>query len=115
MNDAENMSRDSSVVEHRFGKAEAESSILSHGTTELQALFWSKVAVPRGDKQRCWQWRASVDRHGYGQFKRAAYTNPVRAHRFAYELAHGPIADGMQILHSCHNPRCVNPRHLRQG
>ena len=45
----ENMSRDSSVVEHRFGKAEAESSILSHGTIDLQAFFWSQVDVPHGD------------------------------------------------------------------
>lgn len=39
--------------------------------------------------------------------------NKYRAHRVAYELAVGPIPDGMEIDHSCRNRRCVNPSHLR--
>jgi hypothetical protein len=37
------------------------------------------------------------------------------AHRLAWEDANGPIPDGMHVLHSCHNPACVNPDHLRLG
>lgn len=45
----------------------------------------------------------------------------VKAHRFAYALAYGfdalPIAgkfngDSKVIHHTCHNKRCVNPKHL---
>lgn len=35
------------------------------------------------------------------------------AHRVAYELAHGPIPDGMDIDHTCHETLCVNAAHTR--
>ena len=38
-----------------------------------------------------------------------------KAHRIAYESANGPIPDGQQIRHMCHNPSCVNPEHLKAG
>ena len=73
--------------------------------------FWDKVEILGPDE--CWEWIASCNDDGYGQF----CINGVvgRAHRFSYELHKGPIPEGMLILHSCHNPPCVNPYHLRLG
>jgi hypothetical protein len=50
---------------------------------------------------------------GYGCFKLKNKT--VGAHRFAYERAHGPIPDGLCVMHLCHNSLCVNPAHLALG
>lgn len=36
-----------------------------------------------------------------------------QAHRYAYQLHHGPIPDGSVIHHTCFCKRCVNPDHLR--
>jgi len=53
------------------------------------------------------------DVKGYGAF---GFDGKVqKAHRVAYMLTHGPIPDGGHILHSCDNPSCVNPDHLRVG
>ena len=61
----------------------------------------------------CWIWTGAKTREGYGELMvagRMAY-----AHRFAYELIHGPIPDGMHLDHGpvCHRRDCVNPDHLR--
>ena len=110
----------SSVVEHLIGNEEVSGSIPLGSTAytpKVVARFWSRVTVPqpRLDKDYCWNWRASIDRHGYGQFKVFRDTSPQRAHRVAWSIFHGPIPEGLMILHSCHNRKCCNPAHLRHG
>jgi len=68
--------------------------------------FWSKV----NKTNTCWNWTARNTR-GYGKFWFAG--REVQAHRYSYELANGPIPEGMFIDHKCHNGICVNPNHLR--
>jgi len=68
--------------------------------------FWRKVWKTEG----CWFWTASVDSHGYGQFR--VGTRTIKAHRFAYEELIGPIPDGLEPDHLCRQHRCVNPTHL---
>lgn len=55
----------------------------------------------------CIVWTGAIDRDGYGTL------GSRRAHRIAYEKAHGPIPEGMTVDHLCFNPPCVNPAHLR--
>ncbi len=70
--------------------------------------FWTKVDAP--NDFQCWVWRGRKNQKGYGRFD-----DGIPAHRWAYECVHGPIPDGKMILHSCDNPSCVNPKHLRPG
>lgn len=50
---------------------------------------------------------------GYGIVSRGGRNH--KAHRWAWMLAHGPIPDGMVVMHTCDNPPCVNELHLRLG
>jgi hypothetical protein len=65
----------------------------------------------------CWSWTGSINRGGYGTFKRfldAKYVG-VLAHRFSFEVHHGrTIVRGMELDHLCRNRRCINPDHLEE-
>lgn len=62
----------------------------------------------------CWDWLGCLFDDGYGAFV-PEHGKTVRAHRYAYELFKGAIPKGMQILHSCDRPICLNPDHLSTG
>lgn len=70
--------------------------------------FWSKVK--KGNPADCWEWTAKIERNGYGRFWFNGHS--VLAHRFAYELIHGSIPEGLTIDHRCRNRACVNPAHM---
>ena len=74
--------------------------------------FWSKVDHS-GGPTACWPWKAGKFSNGYGAFQvdGAAYG----AHRVAYVLAFGPIADGKAVCHHCDNPPCCNAAHFFTG
>lgn len=70
------------------------------------AHVWSKVSIPTAPRHEnmCWEWTGSLVK-GYGQIKIKGAVK--HAHCVTFELTKGPIPDGLYILHSCDNPKCV--------
>jgi hypothetical protein len=70
----------------------------------------------------CWLWAGATDK-GYARIHVGGRVK--RAHRLVYEALVGPVPDGLDIDHLCHDPgtclggpacphrACLNPAHLR--
>lgn len=72
--------------------------------------FWRYVRIaPEG----CWSWATTQNERGYGRLHHGS--GSVYAHRVSWAIHRGPIPDGLVVMHSCDNPPCCNPDHLRLG
>lgn len=74
--------------------------------------LWQRIAEkcePGADG--CLLWTGAATPLGYGQL----YVDGRLqfAHRAAYELTHGAIAEGMSLDHLCRRPSCIAPGHLQ--
>lgn len=79
---------------------------------DCEDRFWSKVDI-RGDDD-CWEWTGHRHQRGYGIFWFQGKN--VRANRYALIFSGSEPPSPQHIsLHSCDNPPCCNPRHLRWG
>lgn len=76
-------------------------------TTEM---ILSRIAVKESG---CHEYTGRRTDFGYGII--GIDGGVVKLHRWFYERANGPIPEGMCVLHSCDNPPCCNPAHLRIG
>ena len=74
--------------------------------------FWSRVDRSAG-LDGCWPWTACRHPSGYGHTTKSL--GGGYAHRAAYQIATGQDPRGMVVRHTCDNPPCCNPAHLRIG
>lgn len=89
------------------------------GHKPLIDRLMEKVEIPDA-MDGCWIWTgAQSGREGarYGRIfagrrTTAGHPRGEPAHRVSYELAVGPIPDGLEIDHVCRVTLCVNPDHL---
>jgi len=63
------------------------------------------------DGEGCLLWPFAWSGPGYGAIRKG--NKRIAAHRLMCELAHGKPPKGAQAAHSCGNPQCVHPKHLR--
>lgn len=61
----------------------------------------------------CRIWTGGTCGPGYGKIR--VEGKQRLAHRMAYEIAFGPIPDGLWVLHRCDTPGCITPDHLFLG
>lgn len=85
----------------------------------MAARFWAKA-----DRSGpCWLWTASTNERGYGVFNTG--TRVRAAHVVSWEMVNGPVPQGREVNHACHDAdrscpggpqcqhrTCVNPAHL---
>ncbi len=62
----------------------------------------------------CLLWTGCIKNTGYGEIRieRRVFK---RVHRLAWEIAHGPIPEGMAVCHKCDIRHCINTDHLFLG
>ena len=71
----------------------------------MAILTDTSPCIPAAPGYRCRDGYASVWRDKRNQ----------QAHRYAWEQVNGPIPKGLLVRHLCHNPECINVKHLTLG
>lgn len=73
--------------------------------------------VETRDRSGCWPWPHAKNADGYGRVTKPGDSGANRrVSRESLALSLGrPLAPGASALHSCDNPPCYNPDHLREG
>lgn len=86
-----------------------------HKQQKLIDRFWQHCPIGLPDDE-CWEWTGfRVNKHGYGGIS-VAGGKWRGAHVFSWEMSRGrSVPKGRQIMHTCDNPPCVNPFHLKLG
>lgn len=79
----------------------------------LHERFWAMVEPE--PNSGCWIW-IGASWCGYGLIREnGKFGRLLKAHRVSWALHNGPLADELDVLHSCDFPSCVCPAHLRTG
>lgn len=79
----------------------------------LHANLQDLMANAKRADNNCIEWQRYKDADGYGKWRVNGEKRNVP--RLVCELIYGSPKPNEQALHSCDNPPCINPDHLRWG
>lgn len=100
--------------------ASCRAKLRNRKTPEQALLGADKI---RKEDNGCWTWLGSITPKGYGRATFREWKGK-HAHKAIYEFLRGPVPEGMELDHICHDPkvcksksncphrRCVNPDHV---
>lgn len=71
-------------------------------------LEWIRDGKVKIVESGCWEWARSTDKDGYGQIP--FHGTMMKPHRLSINARSGFIS-----MHSCDNPPCCNPWHLKEA
>lgn len=97
---------------------ETKEVVLPSGLTYFDNEASEKRFLAKLDKSGdCWLWKAAKTRGGYGHFR---INTPkgwimLRAHVYSHWRYNSGSGEGNEVMHSCDNPSCCNPKHLSLG
>lgn len=81
-----------------------------HSKSEVLATIARRSVV---NENGCALWQGMTNHKGYGMIRCGGLMMTV--HRAAYTLRHGPIPDGMHVLHKCDQRTCSTDECLFLG
>ena len=79
-------------------------------------LLCHAPAFDLNDPDECWEHDGGLNkRNGYPRVSVRIDGKHTRvyAHRAMYVEVYGPVPEGHEVDHKCHNHRCVRPTHLK--
>lgn len=81
----------------------------------MKKVDWLKRELKARSGNDCWIWPYAREKDGYGHC--SVKGSHRKVHQLALELTGTPRPPepNNHALHSCHNPPCFNPNHLRWG
>lgn len=95
----------------RVERAKAMKKYSPRGLDIRQKIAWFTKRCASG----CHLWTGTITRYGYGQVAHGGPGRVARVHRLVWELARGPIPEGLCVCHACDVRHCVNIDHLFLG
>lgn len=103
------LSREQKTWKTRREKYGPKGAVNFRKPAPIEQRLWKHIAPE--PNSGCWLWMGSVDGRGYGMIK-VNTDRTRRAHIVSYELANGPVPDGLVLDHLCRVTCCANPDHL---